>query len=119
MTGIDNFDKIKERYQEYWAKENHDRPLMDIRAFKHDYRTRIAEYPGSLKERWMDTEYVLKKTVELTKAILDDSRGDYLVGITDIHPGMDGLVSLRGPEELCFDLYEDPETVKEKNFQYK
>lgn len=185
MIGIDNFDKIKERYQEYWAKENHDRPLMDIRAFKYDYRTKIKDYPGSLKERWMDTEYVLKKerailkasyfageayplmnpnlgpdvfgayfgcglsfgedtswaknhfssieevecsvldrenvwlkkTVELTKAMLDDCKGDYLVGITDIHPGMDGLVSLRGPEALCFDLYEDPETVKRKNFQ--
>lgn len=185
MINIDNFDRIEQRYREYWAKENHDRPLMDIRAYRYDYRTKIPSYPGTLKERWLDTEYVikkeravleatcflgeayplvnpnlgpdvfgayfgcgiefgedtswanrhfekiedvdcsginpdnfwLKKTVELTEAMVSDSRGDYLVGITDIHPGMDGLVSLRGPENLCFDLFEEPELVKEKSFQ--
>lgn len=185
MINIDNFDRIEKRYREYWAKENHDRPLMDIRAYKYDWRTKVEPYPGTLEERWMDTEYVikkeramleatcfmgeayplmnpnlgpdvfgsyfgcglifgedtswtsghlkniqdvdcsrldpeniwLKKTVELTEAMMNESHGDYLVGITDIHPGMDGLVSLRGPEELCFDLYEEPELVKEKCFE--
>ncbi len=55
--------------------------------------------------------HYLKKVLELTDALLDDSRGDYLVGITDLHAGMDALVSLRGPQELCFDLMDDPEPV--------
>ncbi len=45
-----------------------------------------------------------KKIVEITEAALEDSKGDYIVGITDLHPGADGLVSLRGPQnfsELC------------------
>ena len=53
-----------------------------------------------------------KKTLEMTRAMAEDARGDYLVGITDLHTGMDGLVSMRGPEELCFDLYEDGEQVE-------
>lgn len=185
MIHVQDFDKLAKRYEAYWARENHDRPLMDVRAPRYDYRDVIPEYPGTLKERWMDTGYVLKKeraileatyfageayplmnpnlgpdvfgaffgcgitfgeetswasehvkhleeircdcldrenvwlkkTVELTEAMLDDSQGDYLVGITDLHPGLDGLVSLRGPQELCLDLFEEPELVKQLNFQ--
>ena len=51
------------------------------------------------------------KIQEITKMFLDDSNGEYLVGVTDLHPGMDGLVSMRGPEELCMDLYETPESI--------
>lgn len=58
-----------------------------------------------------------KKLDSLTKALVEDSKGDYVVGITDLHPGLDGIVSLRGPENLCFDLYDDAEKVKEVNFQ--
>lgn len=179
------FDVIAKRYEEYWAMENHDRPLMDVRAPKYDYRIKLGTQPDTLEERWMNTDYVLKKErvilestyflgeayplmnpnlgpdvlgaffgcgltfgedtswasehfgsledvslseldrenvwlrkiVELTTAMAEESQGDYLVGITDLHPGMDGLVSLRGPEELCFDLFEEPELVKKKNFE--
>lgn len=181
----DDFGKIEKRYEAYWAKENHDRPLLDVRARRWDYREKMPEYKGTLRERWLDTDYVirreramleatyfageayplmnpnlgpdvfgsyfgcgitfgedtswasrhvgnleeihcswldrtnfwLKKTIELTEAMLEKSKGDYLVGITDIHPGMDGLVSLRGPEELCFDLYEETELVKQLSWQ--
>lgn len=179
-----DMERIETRYREYWARENHDRPLMDIRAPK-EKKGKIPEYAGTLKERWLDTEYIVKrerillentyfagdavpqmnpnlgpdifgayfgcdltfgehtswaskhfeelsqvecsrldrtnfwlqKTMELTEAMVEESRGDYMVGITDIHAGLDALVSLRGPEELCFDLYEEPELVKEKTFQ--
>lgn len=184
MIGCDNFDRIESRYIEYWNRENHDRPLLSIRcpAVK---QIRLPEFHGTLEERWLDTEYVLKKTradlentyfageafpaafpnlgpdvfgaffgaglefgestswatghadslhdldlsrldenniwwkkmIEMTEAMASDAKGDYLVGITDIHPGMDGLVSLRGPEELCFDLYEEPELVESLTFQ--
>ncbi len=50
-----------------------------------------------------------KKLEEMTAAALKDAKGDYLVGITDLHPGADGLVSLRGPQEAAIDLYDDPE----------
>jgi len=185
MININNFDKIKKKYLEYWNKENHDRPLMDIRAARYDYRNVFNDDSKTLQERWLDIEYVVAKeraileatyfageayplvnpnlgpdvfgayfgcgltfgeytswstkhfgslddidcsqldrqndwflkTIELTKTMVNDSRGDYLVGITDIHPGMDGLVSLRGPQELCFDIYENPGLVKKLSLE--
>ena len=59
----------------------------------------------------------LKKIEALTAAAVADARGEYLVGITDLHPGMDGLVSLRGPENLCYDLIDAPEQVKTRSDQ--
>lgn len=53
-----------------------------------------------------------KKIEEITKAAVADARGEYIVGITDLHPGTDCLVSLRGPEALCCDLMDCPEQVK-------
>lgn len=53
-----------------------------------------------------------KKISALTQAAMEDSRGDYLVGITDLHPGSDGLVSLRGPDNLCYDLIDCGELLQ-------
>ncbi len=58
-----------------------------------------------------------KALCALTNAFVEDSKGDYVVGITDLHPGLDGITSLRGPEELCLDLFDDGDIVKEANFQ--
>ncbi len=54
--------------------------------------------------------------VHMTEAIVADAKGDYFVGITDLHPGADGLVSLRGPENLCLDLYDHMEAIKKSCF---
>lgn len=53
-----------------------------------------------------------KKILEITEAALEDSKGDYIVGITDLHPGADGLVSLRGPQDAAMDIYDEPEQFK-------
>lgn len=53
-----------------------------------------------------------KKIKEITEAFVEDSKGEYLVGITDLHPGVDGLVSIRGPENLCFDIIDQPEVFE-------
>ena len=34
------------------------------------------------------------------------------MGVTDIHPGLDGLVSMRGPQELCMDTLDQPEFIQ-------
>lgn len=52
-----------------------------------------------------------KKICALTEAAVADAREDYLVGITDLHPGLDGLAALRNSQELCFDLLESPELI--------
>lgn len=59
-----------------------------------------------------ETNVYWKKIVEMTNAMLADANGDYLVGVTDLHGGMDALVSLRGPEDVCMDVYDEPEEVQ-------
>ncbi|MBO4392394.1 MAG: trimethylamine corrinoid protein 2 [Clostridia bacterium] len=58
-----------------------------------------------------------QKMVEMTKAALDDANGDYIVGITDIHPGADAVVSLRGADVAAMDLYLEPEEFKKRVWQ--
>lgn len=57
------------------------------------------------KNRWW------QRIKEMTEYIVQEARSDYLVGMTDLHPGTDGLVSLRGPAELCMDLMDIPEAI--------
>ncbi|MGN0180103.1 MAG: trimethylamine corrinoid protein 2 [Monoglobaceae bacterium] len=52
-----------------------------------------------------------KMMTEMTKAFADDAGDDYLVAVTDLHPGFDGVVSLRGAENTCIDLFDNPEAV--------
>lgn len=55
-----------------------------------------------------------KKMCEMTAAALEDSAGEYYVGLTDIHAGADGLVSLRGSEKAAFDIYDNPDHFKKR-----
>ena len=67
--------------------------------------------------RFDEKDAWFRRLQQCTEAFAEDSRGEYVVGITDLHPGPDCLVSLRGPEALCIDLIESPEMVKKANFQ--
>lgn len=53
-----------------------------------------------------------KKILELTHVALEKCQGDYLVGYTDLHPGMDCALAWRGVNNLCMDLVMDPENTK-------
>ncbi len=53
----------------------------------------------------------MRKMVELTKAALEICAGKFMVGYTDLHPGIDWLEAQRGADRLCLDLYEQPEFV--------
>lgn len=70
----------------------------------------------------MNCEY-LKKLEEMTKYALDRCEGKFMVGYTDLHPGMDCLAAWRDSQNLCFDFYDYPEEFKQaltlsmENFQ--
>ena len=53
-----------------------------------------------------------RKLIEMTQAITEDAKDKYIAGITDLHPGADGLVSMRGPENLCYDTIDRPEFIQ-------
>jgi hypothetical protein len=54
----------------------------------------------------------MNKIEELTVCALQRCRGRYLVGYTDLHPGLDCAAAWRGMDQLCLDLIDSPEQVK-------
>lgn len=186
MLYCENWEQIQKRYIEFWARENHDRPLLNIQVRKDNSGEPPVSMHASYQERWMDTDYILRKANwsmqntlylaeafpalnpdlgpdwfaagygieleygdrtswakhiltdedvenyqgwqldmqnkyytkmdEILKAALEDGKDKYLVGITDIHPGADCLVSLRGPQELCLDVYDNPDFISRATF---
>ncbi len=176
MRYKEDWEQAKQRYLEFWAMENHDRPVLLLHGAKNPHMAPQVKAPKSLLERWTDTGYVIEsgreqmentvylaesfpqiypnlgpdifgasfgadlkfqettsfavpfvrdwerdavafrqnnpwwqKIVAMTREVAADAKGDYMVGITDLHPGADGLVSIRGPEALCMDIYDCPE----------
>jgi hypothetical protein len=68
----------------------------------------------SLASLKLDKEGVYwQKTEELTQHALERCVGKYLVGYTDLHPGLDCAAALRGMDRLCIDMIESPEQVKQ------
>jgi hypothetical protein len=53
-----------------------------------------------------------RKLDELTQLALERCEGRYLVGYTDLHPGVDCVAAWRDPQQLCFDMLENPAEVK-------
>ncbi len=60
----------------------------------------------------MDNEY-FRKLEALTQFALEQSSGKFLVGYTDLHPGLDCMAAWRDPQQLCFDMIDNPDQVKE------
>lgn len=53
-----------------------------------------------------------KKIEEMTYAVLERCQGKYMVGYTDLHPGLDCAAAFRDPQQLCIDFLLDPDEVK-------
>lgn len=53
-----------------------------------------------------------KKIEEMTYAALERCEGKYLVGYTDLHPGLDCAAAFRDPQQLCIDFLLNPDEVK-------
>lgn len=60
----------------------------------------------------MENAY-FRKLEELTRCALERCTGKYLVGYTDLHPGVDCVAAWRDPQQLCIDLLEHPDKVHE------
>lgn len=57
-----------------------------------------------------DGEYV-RKLDEMTGVALERGKGRFMVGYTDIHPGLDWAVAAVGNEALLYGAHDDPEKV--------
>lgn len=54
------------------------------------------------------------KTVEYTKRLLEYGKDNFIVGLTDFHPGGDHLAALRDPQELALDMIDHEEEIRAK-----
>lgn len=74
----------------------------------------MVNHMGDLKKiRFSKENPYYKQMRKLTEAALQMCSDQFLVGYTDLHPGMDCAAAWRGSENLCFDLMLDPDMVHE------
>jgi hypothetical protein len=57
---------------------------------------------------------LLKKQVEFMEKLIEGGRGKFITGLPDFHPGGDHIAALRDSQNLCFDVLEKGDRVKEK-----
>lgn len=74
----------------------------------------IHDYDTDLKKLVFDNQNVFYKGIlELSKVAFEKCGNEFLVGYTDLHPGLDCALAWRGGDNLCMDLVLDPEHVGE------
>ena len=74
----------------------------------------IADYDQDIPRIRLNREGELfRKMEELTDYALSICKGKFIVGFTDLHPGMDCAVALRGTQNILYDLVDQPERVQE------
>lgn len=80
----------------------------------------VTSWSSPLVQDWEDVENLkldmeneyFKKLEELTRCGLERSPGKFLVGYTDLHPGLDCAAAWRDPLQLCIDMIDSPEQVE-------
>lgn len=71
----------------------------------------VREWTDVDKLQWrLDNEY-FKKIDELTHHALERCVGRFMVGYTDLHPGLDCAAAWRDPQQLCIDMIDHPDQV--------
>ncbi len=80
----------------------------------------VTSYSIPIIKEWEDAgllnldvnnEY-FKKIEDLTAHALERCHDKFLVGYTDLHPGLDCVAAWRDPLQLCYDLYDYPDQVQ-------
>ena len=70
----------------------------------------LTDYGQPLALDWQ-SEY-LRQLEAQTRLALARCDGQFMVGYTDLHPGIDWLAALRGSQQLCLDLFDYPDAVQ-------
>ena len=81
----------------------------------------VTSYSVPIVKEWEDTKRIhfdknnqyFKKIEELTLLALEKCRDSFLVGYTDLHPGMDCVAAWRDPQQLCIDILINPQEIKQ------
>jgi hypothetical protein len=70
------------------------------------WRQILAQEANFDNEYWQAME-------QMTQLALQECDGRYLVGLTDLHNSWDIMAALRDPQELCLDIYDCPNLLRE------
>lgn len=77
------------------------------------YHEVVHDYERDLSKIQFSKENVYyQKILELTRMALEKNRDQYLVGYTDLHPGMDCALAWRGVNDICMDFLLEPDNVQ-------
>jgi hypothetical protein len=83
----------------------------EVTAWAEPLSQKLSTASGGVMPKYDWNNEYLRKLDELTDLALERAKGRYLVGYTDIHPGLDWCAALRGTQPLLLDIYDDPELV--------
>jgi hypothetical protein len=76
------------------------------------WSTPIVRDWGDLEQlRFSRDNPYFQKLKELTRHALERCAGHFLVGYTDLHPGLDCAAAWRDPQQLCIDMIDSPQQV--------
>jgi hypothetical protein len=81
----------------------------------------VTSYSVPFVQQWEDSDQLVldqnnpyfQKIEELTRQAIERCEEQFLVGYTDLHPGLDCVAAWRDPLQLCYDLYDDPDQVQQ------
>ena len=62
--------------------------------------------------RFSEDNIYFKTLNEMTDVMLEIGRGQFYVGLTDLHPGGDAIAAFRDPQDLALDMIEHVDQVK-------
>lgn len=73
----------------------------------------VRDWDDITRLRFDPANEYFQKLEEITRYALERCKGQFLVGYTDLHPGLDCVAAWRDPQQLCFDLIEHPDKVRQ------
>lgn len=73
----------------------------------------LDDYNDAQKFEFNTNNKYYEKIIDLTNCALEYCKGKFMVGYTDLHPGLDWVSALRGMDNTCMDLYDKPDHLKE------
>lgn len=76
--------------------------------------TNLENHPDHMFD---DQNIWWRRLLELTQEAATDAKGDYLVAISDLHAGLDALVSLFSPQQVCLGLVDTPQIIEKRIWQ--
>ncbi len=71
----------------------------------------LKDWSSFLPVELKEDNPVLQSVLEYSALLKEHGEGKYIVGMADLHSHMDAFSSLRHPDALCMDLYDEPELV--------